>query len=164
MFRYPQQGDYPIFWVDGIHVQASLKDDVQCLLVIIVATPEGGRSSSWAAARERTIWRSFCSTQSGARPCDGPEFAVADGALGFWQAASAAGVTATVLNSWRLLYCAAASSQTAGEALAWTQRYSSIVNAAVVLRLPSGISESPGIPIGNRWNCWSPRLSGSAGL
>jgi hypothetical protein len=31
---------YVYFWVDGIHVQARLEDDAQCLLVIIGATPE----------------------------------------------------------------------------------------------------------------------------
>ena len=32
---------YVYFWVDGIHVQARLEDEAQCLLVIIGATPEG---------------------------------------------------------------------------------------------------------------------------
>src|SRR4029434_7348127 len=32
---------YVYFWVDGIHVQARLEDDAQCLLVIIGATLEG---------------------------------------------------------------------------------------------------------------------------
>ena len=32
---------YVCFWADGIHVQARLEDDAQCLLVIIGATPEG---------------------------------------------------------------------------------------------------------------------------
>src|SRR5262245_25621113 len=32
---------YVYFWVDGIHVQARLEDNAQCLLVIIGATPEG---------------------------------------------------------------------------------------------------------------------------
>jgi hypothetical protein len=32
---------YVYFWVDGIHVQARLEADAQCLLVIIGATPEG---------------------------------------------------------------------------------------------------------------------------
>jgi transposase-like protein len=32
---------YVYFWVDGIHVQATLEDAAQCLLVIIGATPEG---------------------------------------------------------------------------------------------------------------------------
>ena len=32
---------YVYFWIDGIHVQARLEQDAQCLLVIIGATPEG---------------------------------------------------------------------------------------------------------------------------
>jgi hypothetical protein len=32
---------YVYFWADGIHVQARLDEDAQCLLVIIGATPEG---------------------------------------------------------------------------------------------------------------------------
>src|SRR5260370_32604463 len=32
---------YVYFWADGIHVQARLEDNAQCLLVIIGATPEG---------------------------------------------------------------------------------------------------------------------------
>jgi transposase-like protein len=28
-------------WADGIHLQARLEDDAQCILVIIGATPEG---------------------------------------------------------------------------------------------------------------------------
>jgi hypothetical protein len=32
---------YVYFWVDGIHVQARLENDAQCLLVIIGATPGG---------------------------------------------------------------------------------------------------------------------------
>ena len=35
---------YVYFWVDGIHVQARLEDDAQCLL-IIGATPALGRKS-----------------------------------------------------------------------------------------------------------------------
>jgi len=34
---------YVYFWVDGIHVQARLEDDAQCLLVIIGATPKRDR-------------------------------------------------------------------------------------------------------------------------
>ena len=34
---------YVYFWADGIHVQARLEDDAQCLLVIIGATPETDR-------------------------------------------------------------------------------------------------------------------------
>jgi putative transposase len=34
---------YVYLWADGIHVQARLQDDAQCLLVIIGATPEGNK-------------------------------------------------------------------------------------------------------------------------
>ena len=37
----PAARHYVYFWADGIHVQARLEDDAQCLLVIIGATPEG---------------------------------------------------------------------------------------------------------------------------
>jgi putative transposase len=45
---------YVYFWIDGIHVQAPLEDEAQCLLVIIGATPEcnvlrpGFETSGWA--------------------------------------------------------------------------------------------------------------------
>ena len=35
---------YVYFWADGIHVQARLEADAQCLLVIIGATPEGKKA------------------------------------------------------------------------------------------------------------------------
>jgi putative transposase len=80
---------YVYFWVDGIHVQARLEDDAQCLLVIIGATPEGKKelvglidgvresSQSWKGLLLDLKWRGLSM---------GPELAVADGALGFWQA------------------------------------------------------------------------------
>ena len=40
---------YVYFWADGIHVQARLEDDAQCLLVIIGATPEGKKASHGAS-------------------------------------------------------------------------------------------------------------------
>jgi transposase-like protein len=52
---------YVYFWADGIHVQARLEDDAQCLLVIVGATPEGKKELVGLLA-------------------------IADGALGFWQA------------------------------------------------------------------------------
>ena len=49
---------YVYFWADGIHVQARLEDDAQCLLVIIGATPEGKKElvrPHRRGARERPI-------------------------------------------------------------------------------------------------------------
>jgi putative transposase len=69
---------YVYFWVDGIHVQARLEDAAQCFVVIIGATPEGKKEVVGLidGVRESAqSWRAM-----------GPELAVADGALGFWQA------------------------------------------------------------------------------
>ena len=54
--------------VDGIHVQARLEDDAQCLLVIIGATPEGKKELVGLidGVRESTqSWRSCSSISSG---------------------------------------------------------------------------------------------------
>src|SRR3984893_18153987 len=77
------------FRVDGIHVQARLEEAAQCLLVIIGATPEGKKElvgliagvGERAQAREERI---LDLNRRGLAM--GPELAVADGALGFWQA------------------------------------------------------------------------------
>jgi putative transposase len=56
---------YVYFWADGIHVQARLENDAQCLLVIIGATPEGNRSSSASptvCGRMRKPGKGCCST------------------------------------------------------------------------------------------------------
>ena len=80
---------YVYFWVDGIHVQARLEDDAQCLLVIIGATPEGRRELVGLidGARESAqSWREMLLDLKRRGLTLGPELAVADGALGFWQA------------------------------------------------------------------------------
>jgi hypothetical protein len=49
---------YVYFWVDGIHVQARLEDETQCLLVIIGAMPrgqEGACRPDRRGARKRAI-------------------------------------------------------------------------------------------------------------
>ena len=67
---------YVNFWVDGIHVQARLEDDAQCLLVIIGATPEGKKelvglidgvresAHSWSSQRTRVFSASIFSPRS----------------------------------------------------------------------------------------------------
>ena len=75
---------YVYFWVDGIHVQARLEADAQCLLVIIGATPEGKKElvGFTDGVRESAqSWRDLLLDLrrrglSTARAC------VADGALG----------------------------------------------------------------------------------
>ena len=57
------------FWADGIHVQARLENDAQCLLVIIGATPEGNKESSASptvCGRMCNPGKGCCSTSSGA--------------------------------------------------------------------------------------------------
>jgi transposase-like protein len=80
---------YVYFWVDGIHVQARLEDDAQCLLVIIGATPEGKKElvGLTDGVRESTrSWKELLLDLKRRGLSMGPELAVADGALGFWQA------------------------------------------------------------------------------
>ena len=79
----------PYFWADGIHVQARLEDDAQCLLVIIGATPEGRKELVGLVdgVRESAqFWRDLLLDLRRRGLAMGPELAVADGALGFWKA------------------------------------------------------------------------------
>jgi transposase-like protein len=80
---------YVYFWVDGIHVQARLEDDAQCLLVIIGATPEGKKElvGLTDGVRESTrSWKELLLDLKRRGLSMGPELAIADGALGFCQA------------------------------------------------------------------------------
>lgn len=80
---------YVYFWADGIHVQARLEDDAQCLLVIVGATPEGKKELVGLVdgVRESTqSWRELLLDLRRRGLTIGPALAVADGALGFWQA------------------------------------------------------------------------------
>ena len=80
---------YVYFWVDGIHVQARLEDDAQCLLVIIGATPEGKKELVGLidGVRESAqSWRELILDLKRRGLAIAPELAVADGALGFWKA------------------------------------------------------------------------------
>ena len=80
---------YVYFWADGIHVQARLEDDAQCLLVIIGATPEGKKELVGLIDGERESahsWREMLLDLKRRGLAVGPELAIADGALGFWQA------------------------------------------------------------------------------
>jgi transposase-like protein len=80
---------YIYFWVDGIHMQARLEDTAQCLLIIIGATPEGRKElvGLTDGVRESArSWRELLLDLKRRGLSIGPELAVADGALGFWQA------------------------------------------------------------------------------
>jgi transposase-like protein len=80
---------YVYFWVDGIHVQARLEDHAQCLLVIIGATPEGKKELVGLTDGVRETarsWKELLLDLNRRGLSMGPELAIADGALGFWQA------------------------------------------------------------------------------
>jgi transposase-like protein len=75
--------------VDGIHVQARLEEAAQCLLVIIGATPEGKKELVGLidGVRESAqSWKELLLDLKRRGLAMEPELAVADGALGFWQA------------------------------------------------------------------------------
>jgi putative transposase len=80
---------YVYFWADGIHVQARLEDAAQCLLVIIGATPEGKKELVGlidGVHESAQSWKELLLDLKRRGLTIGPELAVADGALGFWQA------------------------------------------------------------------------------
>jgi putative transposase len=80
---------YVYVWADGIHLQARLEDEKQCILVIIGATPEGKKEliGFTDGARESAHdWRELLLDLKRRGLSTAPELAVADGALGFWKA------------------------------------------------------------------------------
>ena len=80
---------YVYFWADGIHVQVRLEDAAACLLVIIGATPEGKKELVGLidGVRESAqSWKDLLLDLKRRGLAMAPKLAVADGALGFWQA------------------------------------------------------------------------------
>jgi putative transposase len=80
---------YVYFWVDGIHLEARLEDQAQCILVIIGATPEGKKELVGFTDGVRESAQSWCDLLLDLKRrglAAAPELAVADGALGFWKA------------------------------------------------------------------------------
>jgi putative transposase len=81
---------YVYVWADGIHLQARLEDEKQCILVIIGATPEGKKElvGFTDGARESAHdWRDLLLDLKRRGLAIQPELMIADGALGFWKAA-----------------------------------------------------------------------------
>jgi transposase-like protein len=80
---------YVYVWADGIHLQARLEDDAQCILVIIGTTPEGKKELIGFADGTRASahdWRALLLDLKRRGLSIAPKVAVADGALGFWKA------------------------------------------------------------------------------
>jgi transposase-like protein len=81
---------YVYIWADGIHLQARLEDEKQCILVIIGATPEGRKElvGFTDGMRESAHdWRDLLLDLKRRGLDVSPELMIADGALGFWKAA-----------------------------------------------------------------------------
>lgn len=81
---------YVYIWADGIHLQARLEDEKQCILVIIGATAEGKKElvGFTDGARESAHdWRALLLDLKRRGLAIQPELMIADGALGFWKAA-----------------------------------------------------------------------------
>ena len=80
---------YVYVWADGVHVQARLEDEKQCILVLVGATPEGKKEllGFTDGARESAQdWRELLLDLKNRGLAIAPKLAIADGALGFWKA------------------------------------------------------------------------------
>jgi transposase-like protein len=80
---------YVYCWADGIHLEARLEQQAQCILVIIGATPEGKKEliGFTDGLRESSqSWRDLLLNLKRRGLKTPPQIAVADGALGFWKA------------------------------------------------------------------------------
>jgi transposase-like protein len=81
---------YVYVWADGIHLEARLEDEKQCILVLIGATAEGRKElvGFTDGARESAQdWRDLLLDLKRRGLDVQPELVIADGALGFWKAA-----------------------------------------------------------------------------
>lgn len=81
---------YVYIWADGIHLEARLEDEKQCILVLIGATPEGRKElvGFTDGARESAHdWRDLLLDPKRHGLDVPPRLVIADGALGFWKAA-----------------------------------------------------------------------------
>ena len=94
---------YVYIWADGIHLQARLEEEKQCILVIIGATPEGRKElvGFTDGARESAHdWRALLLDLKRRGLDVQPELMIADGALGFWKAAGEVWPTAREQRCW----------------------------------------------------------------
>jgi len=80
---------YVYIWADGVYLQARMEPEAECILVIIGATPEGGKEllGFHVGVRESAqSWRELLVDIKARGLALAPEVAVGDGALGFWKA------------------------------------------------------------------------------
>jgi transposase-like protein len=80
---------YVYLWADGVYLQARMEEHAECMLVMIGATPEGGKElvGFQVGVRESTqSWRELLVEVKRRGLMIAPEIAIGDGALGFWKA------------------------------------------------------------------------------
>ncbi|MFL5334887.1 MAG: IS256 family transposase [Geminicoccaceae bacterium] len=80
---------YVYLWADGVHLQARMGPQAECMLVVIGATPEGDKELVGFQVGTRESAQSWRELPVGLRArglAIAPEPAVGDGALGFWKA------------------------------------------------------------------------------
>ena len=80
---------YVYWWVDGIHFNIRLEEDRQCILVVMGATESGKKEliAVQDGLRENEpSWTELLLDLKARGLNAGPQLAIGDGALGFWQA------------------------------------------------------------------------------
>jgi putative transposase len=80
---------YVYVWADGVHLQARMEPQAECMLVLIGATPEGKKElvGFQVGMRESAqSWRELLVGLKARGLAIAPELATGDGALGFWKA------------------------------------------------------------------------------
>ena len=80
---------YVYVWADGIHLQARMEPQAECMLVLIGAAPEGRKEllGFQVGVRESAqSWRELLIDLKARGLVVAPELATGDGALGFWKA------------------------------------------------------------------------------
>jgi transposase-like protein len=80
---------YVYIWADGVYLQARMEPDKQCILVLIGATPEGGKEliGFQVGYRESAqSWGELLADLKARGLAVPPKLAIGDGALGFWKA------------------------------------------------------------------------------
>ena len=81
--------NYVYIWADGVYLQARMEENMECMLVIIGATPEGKKEliGFQVGLRESSqSWHELLSDIKARGLSVAPKIAVGDGAMGFWNA------------------------------------------------------------------------------
>src|SRR5215210_4479488 len=80
---------YVYLWADGVYLQARMEEHAECMLVMIGATPEGGKELvgfQVGVRKSAQSWRELLVDLKARGLAIAPELATGDGALGFWKA------------------------------------------------------------------------------